>query len=144
MLEERSLPGEKEPRRRTGSLGHLFSIDWWVLAGDRGTSVVWQCQALHATASLVGAIVWSAKNSNHFKPKCWCWVPPPLPHYKCSVCERALFSRKVNPPRGIGGSTKSPASVQQRHAGQMENSLTQKRKQTRLVPSSSCQTLALI
>lgn len=40
------------------------------------------------------------------------------------------------PPGGIRGSTKSSASVQQRHAEELENSLTQKRKQTRLVPSS--------
>lgn len=79
MLEDRSLPREKEPRRSTGSLGHLFRFDWWVLAGERGTSVVWQCQDLHATAALVGPIVLSAKNSNHYKPKCWCWVLPPSP-----------------------------------------------------------------
>lgn len=56
---------------RGGSLGCWFRFDWWVLAGLRGTSVAGQCQALHVTATLVGPIVLSAKNSNHFKPKCW-------------------------------------------------------------------------
>lgn len=74
-----SVPGEREHRRSKGSLGHLFRFDWWVLAGERGTSVVWQCQALHVTATLVEPIVLSAKNSNHFKSKCWCVCVCPLP-----------------------------------------------------------------
>lgn len=154
-----SLPREKEHRRHTGSLGHLFRFDWWVLAGERGTSVVWQCQALHATAALVGPIVLSAKKSNHFKPKCWCCRPPPFPilgalivcvavcpgSSKCKARERAWFSRKVYPPGGIRGSTK----IIRMHSTKTrwtngEQSHTQERKQTRLVPSSSCQTLALI
>lgn len=83
-----SVPGEKEQRRSKGSLGHLFRFDWWVLAGERGTSVVWQCQALHVTATLVGPIVLSAKNSNHFKSKCLCCVcvcVSPSPSCRCTV-----------------------------------------------------------
>lgn len=100
-----------------GRLGHLFRFDWWVLAGESGTSVAWQCQALHVTATLVGPIVLSAKNSNHFKPKCW-WCtrvcPPPSRPWctrcclhpgssKCSVWEWMRFSGKVYPPGGSRG-----------------------------------------
>lgn len=138
-----------------GRLGHLFRFDWWVLAGERGTSVAWQCQALHVTATLVGPIVLSAKNSNHFKPKCWwfarvCLPPLPVLGAPAVVCTQARLN--VASGNGCGSPGKSihreesevkqkpTASIQQRHARQMEKSLTQNRKQTRLVPSSSCQT----
>lgn len=113
-------PREQEHGGGWGSLGHLFRFDWWVLAGERGTSVVWQCQALHATAALLGPIVPSAKNSNHFqnpsvgavslRPHRSHLTPPPhfpilrvLPRCiavrpgssKRSVCECARFSGKV-------------------------------------------------
>lgn len=91
-------PREKEQWGSGGSLGHLFRFDWWVLAGERGTSVAWQCQALHATAALLGPIVPSAKNSNHFQNPSVGAVslrphptPPPqpstpLPHPPCVHC----------------------------------------------------------
>lgn len=68
-----------------GGVRALLATSLGLIGGfwpERGgvTSVACQCQALSVTATLVGPIVLSAKNSNHLKRKWWRWLPfiPPL------------------------------------------------------------------
>lgn len=83
--------------------------------------------------------------------------PQPLPPSPSSVhwlCESSCASSKrtsavlqesLSNGRNRGASARAKARpLQQRHAGQTESSLARNRKQTRLVPSSSCQTRALM
>lgn len=99
-----SPQGERAWEEYRGSLGHLFRFDWWVFGRRKGNICgVASAKRSNATAALVGPIVLSAKNSNHFKPKCWCRVPsspllppPPLPHSHCADCVRRRPSGLVS------------------------------------------------